>query len=108
MASGKVYWTEIHERGFNPNLMEHAKERDNHFLSNFKAWRQATSIGLKSNSGNRRPEGAGGLSPGVSTLGTDHSERRALKGRQIERTNKEEIKLNCSTSQLCALTLPQQ
>ena len=44
----------------------------------------------KFSSGNLRPEGARELSP-VSTLGTDHPERRALKGRQIERTNKAEV-----------------
>jgi hypothetical protein len=31
--------------------------------------------------------------PRVSTLGTDHPERRALKGRQIKSTNKAEVGL---------------
>jgi hypothetical protein len=36
--------------------------------------------------------------PRVSTLGTDHRGRRALKGRQIERTNKAEVGSNCTSS----------
>jgi hypothetical protein len=51
-----------------------------------------------------REGSARGFNP-VSTLGTDHPERRALKGRQIERTNKAEVETSCSTSQLCALVL---
>jgi hypothetical protein len=40
----------------------------------------------------------------VSTLGTDHLERRALKGRQIERTNEAEVGRG-SSGTLCLATL---
>jgi hypothetical protein len=38
--------------------------------------------------------------PRVSTLGTNHPVRRALKGRQIERTSNVKASSNCGTSQL--------
>jgi hypothetical protein len=48
-------------------------------------------------------DSAQGFNPGkprVSTLGTNQPERRALKGRQIERTSNVKASSNCSTSQL--------
>jgi hypothetical protein len=46
----------------------------------------------------------------VSTLGTDHTERRALKGRQIERPNKVEVGVQWPivTCFNCALTFAPQ
>jgi hypothetical protein len=38
-----------------------------------------------------RPEGTGGFSPGLKPWEPTIAERRALKGRQIERTNKVEV-----------------
>jgi hypothetical protein len=45
----------------------------------------------KFSSGIFGPEGARELSPGFQPRGTEHPERRALKGLQIERTNKAEV-----------------
>jgi hypothetical protein len=61
----------------------------------------------KVTSGNLRPEGAGGLSPGFQPWDLTNRRRRALKGRQIERPNKVEIGgqwCNCNRFQLPALT----
>jgi hypothetical protein len=46
--------------------------------------------------------------PRVSTLGTVHPERRALKGRQIERSSNVEVRSNCDTFQSRTLIFAQR
>jgi hypothetical protein len=49
------------------------------------------------------PKGGYRTQPGVSTLGTATQSGRALKGRQIERTNNGAVESNGSRSQLRTL-----
>ena len=53
------------------------------------------------------PNGPWSLAQGFNP-GNRHPERRALKGRQIERASNVEVESNCSTSQLRTLTLTLQ